>query len=208
MCGRLHRGEVEAPDVPVVIEMPVSVRGVLDDRRVHLGPVREHQATGPQPAVARPEDLSEPGLVHEEVAHPLRHDDVNLLDASWQPVERAGLATHELNGLRPITVVPRHLRRHRDKLALRFHGDDLRRARLCGEERANTQACASVQDHGTTKQVRVLLYGFHICRRRRRVLQDILMHAVVVVGVEVVVGRRSREGELRPMLPEGLLLWR
>mmetsp|Transcript_58774 Transcript_58774/g.149145 ORF Transcript_58774/g.149145 Transcript_58774/m.149145 type:complete len:250 (+) Transcript_58774:121-870(+) len=125
-----HDRVVEAPNLRVVVEVPINILCILHERHIKLGAVGKHQASGLQPAIPGLEHLSEPGLVHEEVAHPLAHNDVNLLEAVRQLLQGARRAAHKLQHVRPDTVLSRDLLPHHDELVLRLQCDDFLGARL------------------------------------------------------------------------------
>mmetsp|Transcript_150578 Transcript_150578/g.419678 ORF Transcript_150578/g.419678 Transcript_150578/m.419678 type:complete len:309 (+) Transcript_150578:329-1255(+) len=204
--GRPHRREVETPDVAKVLEVALLVRGVLQQRQVELGAVREEEAAGLQPPLAGGDHVTEPGLIEQEVAHPFGDDHVDLLDAIRQPRQLAGPAADELQHLRPEAVVPRDARAHGHELRLRLEGDDLPGARPRREQRAQAEARADVKDHRAPEEVRVLTDGALVGGRGDGVLEHVLVHAVMVVRVEIIVGGRRCKAQRRPLAEEGLSL--
>lgn len=80
--GLLEGRVVESVDVVPESNLLILVLAVLDTSHEDGGLVGEDQAVGHEVLVSGPEDGVQHGLVEKEVSHPLRDDDVNLVE--WE----------------------------------------------------------------------------------------------------------------------------
>mmetsp|Transcript_33810 Transcript_33810/g.66954 ORF Transcript_33810/g.66954 Transcript_33810/m.66954 type:complete len:315 (-) Transcript_33810:44-988(-) len=183
---RLHRAEVEPVDVVPLAELLLSVVCVLYARQVEGGLVGKDQTAFLQPLVSAEENGIEHTLVKEEIAHPLRDDDVNLVHRERHLLS---LACDELHNVVIVVVrndLPRDLHDFRALDAVY-----LLCSRLGSEQRENTAAGPNVQNRFASEQVSVLKNGLLISARSHGVLQHLLMNPKMRIRVEVVVGRAN-----------------
>jgi hypothetical protein len=210
--GVLERAVVEAPDVVPDCENSLAccqrldekwmehttnlvllVVAVLDTSHEDGGLVREDKtlAVLAEVAITRPKDGVKHRLVEEEVAHPLRDDDINLgerkLDLLHLALEKGNLvreAVH-LDDLPGLDNDGRHV-----------NTDNVLCASLGGEHAENGGTAADIEDDLVLEEVGVVVDGIAVALGADLVLEHLLVDSMVVVGVEVVTVRIGVSDEI------------
>eukprot|EP00760_Papus_ankaliazontas_P028252 PhM_4_TR359/c0_g1_i3/m.71426 len=180
--GTAHCGEVESVDVIPVSYLSVPVVGVLDAGDEHLGFVGEKLYIRGTELVAGHQHGVQHGLVDEEVAHPLRDDDIDLLGH----IDLLELSVENRDDIVKLVLLD-------DLPGLVSNGAALNSVNLAGasaggKHREDTCATANIKDDFVLEQMGVAIHGVPVRARADLIFQHGLVDAVVTITVEVVVG--------------------
>lgn len=180
----LEVGEVETHDVVPAVESVLDVLWVVNAASVHVCMRREQLDIRGAEFVAGVEDGVEHGFVQKEVTHPLRDDDIDLVDALWHG-DLLHLAVKNSNDILKVVLLDNLSGLVSDRGALDRH--HALRTSTSSEHGEDTSSAAHIQNDLALEHVRVHHDGVAVGLGTVGVLEHLHMDPVVSIAIKVVV---------------------
>jgi len=184
----LDARHLETVDIVPEVDLVLTVLLVLDGGEEERSLVGEEEAIRGQPAVTSNKDGVEHGLVEEEVAHPLRDDNINLFNAIGKR-NLLKLALDQGNLVLKTVLLDDLLSAVVDLSTL--NTDNLLGTCLGSEHTKNTSTAADIKNNLILEEVLILNDRLHVGLGTNFVLEHFLMDTEVRIAIEIIVLRSA-----------------